>query len=332
MSGPGILGIDIGGTKIAAALVRPDGSIAAAQHVPTPAAEGARAVLEATLAAGRSVLDTAAAQGVEVLAAGVGAAGHVDHGRGVIMYAAGTLPGWAGTELRGALQAAFGLPVAVDNDVNAMALGEARFGAGRSFSHALYLTVGTGIGGAVVHGGELWRGHSWTAGEIGHLVIDWNGERRCSCGASGHLEAYAAGPAIAARYAALAGLDLPLDLYAVAQRAEAGDAIARQAISEGAQILGLALGGLLNVLDPQALVIGGGVTQLGGRWWQPLEAALRANPMPGPARIVLRHAQLGMEAVLIGAAWLALREHASYLLDQGATDAHRPDTARRAAG
>lgn len=127
------------------------------------------------------------------------------------------------------------------------------------------------------------RGATWTAGEIGHLVAAWDGDARCSCDRRGHLEAYTCGPALAALYCAWTGCATPLDLRAVAARAQAGDDAAQRAIALGADILGNVLGGLLNVLDPQALVIGGGVAELGDLWWGPLTAALRANPMPGSA-------------------------------------------------
>ncbi len=124
----------------------------------------------------------------------------------------------------------------------------------------------------------------WTAGEICHMVVDYAGTRRCSCGASGHLEAYTSGPAMAQRYRELSGTRLAPDLKAVAVLAHHGDTHAVRAIAEGAQILGASLAGLLNVFDPEVLVIGGGVPEMGELWWQHFEAALRANPMPGPAR------------------------------------------------
>lgn len=307
------LGIDIGGSKIAAALVAPDGTTGEIQRVTTPASAGPDAILQAALAAGRKVLEEAHQR--QVIAIGIGSAGQVDHARGVITYAAGNLPGWAGTDLAGAFHTAFDLPVSVDNDVNTMALGEQRFGAGRDIEHALYLTVGTGVGGAVIQNGRLWRGTTWTAGEIGHLLVAWDGTWRCSCGHTGHLEAYCAGPAMAARYAERANIVEPLDLRDIADRAAAGDDLARATIAEGATILGLALGGLLSVLDPAAVIVGGGVAELGEVWWQPLETAVRAAPMPGPARVALRRAELGIHAVLVGAGWLALAQHAPSLFE-----------------
>lgn len=298
------LAIDIGGTKTAAAIVRSDGTIRHRQRIATPAAQGAAAILQATIDLGRSVLAAATDAGIDVAGAGVGSAGQVDADRGTIVFAADTLPGWTGMPLGPALAAAWNVPVTVDNDVNVMALGEARLGAGRAYDHGLFVSVGTGVGGGLILDRRLWGGATWTAGELGHMVVDWDSDRRCSCGQSGHLEAYAAGPAIVRRYCALAGSDQPIDLQAVADRAGSGDDRARAAIEEGAHVLGTAIGGLLNVLDLPVVVIGGGVAELGEVWWTPLTAALRANPSPGPARVTIARAQLGGAAPLVGAAFL----------------------------
>lgn len=299
------LGIDIGGTKIAAALVRSDGQIAARERVPTPVGHGADAILHAAIKLGKDLF-AAVAPSDQLVAVGVGAAGHIDHQRGRVVYAADTLPGWSGAAVGHAFETAFGMPAVVDNDVNAMALGEHHLGAGRSFASALYITVGTGVGGALVFDNTLWRGTNWSAGELGHMVLDYDGTRRCSCGTHGHLEAYTAGPAIAAHYHKLAGADPSIDLRAVAALAHHGDVHAQQAIGEGAQMLGTALAGLLSVLDVEAVIIGGGVAEISEPWWQPLERALRASVLPGPQRVALRRAELKNDAVVIGAAWLAL--------------------------
>lgn len=299
------LAIDIGGTKIAAALVNRSGAVIHRTRHATRADLGAPAILETTRVAGKEMLDTAARYGLTVKAIGIGTGGQVDVHRGRIAYASDTLPGWSGLALAYEVENALGLPVIVDNDVNALALGEHHFGAGRGFQSALYIAVGTGLGGALVFQGQIWRGTSWSAGEICHLVVDYDGTRRCSCGATGHLEAYTSGPAMTLRYRELSGMRNPIDLRAIAQLARQGDGHALRAIAEGAQILGLALGGVLNVFDPDVLVIGGGVPEIGTLWWQHFEESLRANPMPGPAKIALRPAELGTDAVLGGAAWLA---------------------------
>jgi glucokinase len=299
------LAIDIGGTKIAAALVNREGVIVHRHVRATHAELGAPAILQTVFEAGREILDRAHREDVPVIGVGIGTGGQVNTDLGSISYASDTLPGWSGLPLADEVRKVLGLNVWVDNDVNAMALGELYFGAGRGYQEALFVAVGTGLGGAIVRQGQIWRGTSWTAGEICHMIVAIDGSRRCSCGAMGHLETYTSGPSIAARYSELAGISEAIDLPAVAARARDNDSLALQAIAEGATTLGIALGGLLNVLDPQLLVIGGGVPEIGELWWRPFESGLRANPMPGPARIALRRAELGPDAALSGAAWLA---------------------------
>lgn len=235
---------------------------------------------------------------------GIGTAGQVDVQSGTVVYAVETMPGWTGTPLGAAVRAALGLPVVVDNDVNAMAVGEMVFGAGRGFRSALYAAVGTGVGGALLMNGELWRGVNGSAGELGHILVDWDGDRICNCGSKGHLEAYAAGPAIANTYYRQQRLPESGDLRPVVQAAEAGDPLAQHAIAEGAAIMGAAMAGLAAVVNPEVLILGGGVALLGDLWWGPFEAALRANQMPAAQKMILKQAELGNQAAIIGAAEL----------------------------
>jgi glucokinase len=299
------VGIDIGGTKIAAALVNRDGRCALYRETPTPASEGPRSVIHAVTSLVQTILDMAAQKRYEVVGIGVGAAGQINVDTGIVTYAVETLPGWAGTRIATLIENTFGLPVVVDNDVNAMAMAELQFGEGRGLQSTLYAAVGTGIGGALILNGQLWRGSNWSAGELGHVVAVWDGDRMCNCGQAGHLEAYASGPAIAQRYCHLRGLPESPDLRPVVAAAEGGDDLAKSVIVEGARILGTVLGGLVNVFNPQALILGGGVAQLGTLWWIPFEEAVRANPLPAAKKVQIRQAQLGNQAVLIGAAWLA---------------------------
>ena len=299
------LAIDIGGTKIAAALVNRQGAVIHRHILATRADLGAPAILQTTREAGREMLDTAQRYGLHVSAIGIGTGGQVDVDRGSIAYASDTLPGWSGLPLANEVETTLKLPTFVDNDVNAVALGEHHYGAGRGFDAVLYVAIGTGVGGALVMGGRIWRGATWSAGEICHLVIAYDGTRRCSCGATGHLEAYTSGPAMTQRYRELSGMREQTDLKAIAAYARQGDSHALRAIAEGAQILGMALGGVLNIFDAEALVIVGGVPEMGDLWWTHFETALRANPMPGPANVQLRPAELGTDAALAGAAWLA---------------------------
>ncbi|MGW3863622.1 ROK family protein [Streptomyces sp. NPDC005047] len=298
------LGIDVGGTKIAAAVVDGTGAPHHPVRLPTPAADGPGAVLDTMAEAARTVLDRA---GRELPAAvGVSTGGVVDSRTGTIVSATALLPGWAGTDVAGELSGRLGgVPVAVDNDGNALALGERLFGAARGLDDVLFLAVGTGIAGALLHGGRLTRGSHHTRGEVGHLAVSGD-DRRCSCGRPGHLEAVAAGPAIEDAYRRAAGADARVSLHVVARRAADGDPTARRVLREGAEVLGRTVGGLANVWDPQAVVIGGGVVSCGEPYWRPLAAAFRAELLPGLAEVPLRQAALGPLAAVTGAAALPL--------------------------
>jgi glucokinase len=297
---PWRIGVDVGGTKIATGLVAPDGRIRGALTVPTPATQGPDAILDAI---GGCVLRLRETLGRDehVTGVGIGTGGVVDHTAGVIVSATGLLHGWAGTPVAQRLSTRLGLPVAVDNDGNAFALGEHLFGAGRGLSDVVYVAVGTGIGGAIVLGGRLRRSPHHTAGELGHLSCDVASSRPCSCGSPGHLEAVASGPAIVAAY----GDPAVTDLRVVTDRAAAGDTGAAAAIARGAAALGRALAGLAGAIDPEAVVLGGGVAQLGEFLWTPLAAAFRGTALPGLRDLPLLPAELGPHSAVVGAAQIS---------------------------
>lgn len=297
------LGIDVGGTKIAAAVVDDTGLPHHPVRLPTPAASGPQAVLDAMSDAARAALR---AGGCPLPGAiGVSTGGVVDHRTGTIVSATSLLPGWTGTavarELSGRLE---GTPVSVDNDGNVLAVGERHFGVARGLDDVLFVAVGTGVAGALIRGGRLIRGAHHTAGELGHLPVPAAGGRPCSCGRTGHLEAAAAGPALEARYRESTGPSAPVGLPAVTTRATAGDAQALEVLREGGAILGSTLGGLANLLDPQAVVIGGGVAACGEHYWRPLTEAFRAELLPGNAAVSLLPADAGPLAAVAGAALL----------------------------
>jgi glucokinase len=293
-----VIGIDIGGTKIAGAVVAADGSLQHKTQVPTP--QHSEGVLQAIIDMCRQLQTHAEISGI-----GIGTAGLVDFDAGKINYAS-NINGWAGTEAAREVSAAVGLPVRVDNDVNAMALGEASFGAGRGYSSGLYVTVGTGIGGAIILDGKLWRGALWTAGEVGHMLADPYSTRMCSCGQAGHLEAIAAGPAMARRYCELTDTPLHHDLRQVVDKAKAGDTIAETVIAESAKVMGRVLAGVLTILDTEILVIGGGVAEVGDLWWQPFVEGVRSDVMMVPQQVIIKAAELGTNANIVGAAALVL--------------------------
>jgi glucokinase len=299
-----VAGVDIGGTKISAGLVARDGALGRTVTVPTPAAEGPAAVLAAAAGAVRR-LDG------PVAAVGVGSAGVVDPAAGVVVSATDALPDWAGTDLRGGLRDLLGVPVAVENDVHAHALGEAWTGAAAGEPSVLLVAVGTGVGGSLLAGGAVCRGARNVAGHVGHLAAPAAAGRPCTCGGTGHVEVVAAGPALLAAYRGYGGDPSVTGLRAVAELARAGDASAVRALAEGATALGEVLGGLANVLDPDAVLIGGGVSGCGEVWWRPLRAAFAGALLPPLRGLRLTAARLGPSAAVIGAArlgWALLGE------------------------
>lgn len=233
-----------------------------------------------------------------VLGIGIGSAGIIDTKEGRVIFANENLPGWTGARLAD-LQIAAGLPITVENDVRALAYGEAMIGAGADYDSLLCVTVGTGIGGALIMNGEVWHGADYSAGEIGYLVVDWAGEKPVI------LDQYASGPAIERAYQAASGLEQRLPLEEIARRAGDGDATATEAIRLKARQLGVILAGCATSLNPAALVVGGGVPEIGALWWGALEAAFRANLPPPVAATPLLPATLGANSVMLGAAMLA---------------------------
>jgi len=295
------LGVDIGGTKTRVGLVSAAHRVLDVREAPTPAQDGARAVLQVVAKLGRELCR----ESTDVAAWGVGTAGVVDPASGTIVAATDALGGWAGTPVARELAALGSLPVYVDNDVNAFALGEAAAGAVAGQAHVLAVAVGTGIGGAFLLHGRVWRGAHHNAGEIGHIPLPGFGHRPCPCGASGHLESVAAGPAMAARYHELSGEGVTF--ADVARRADGDDRLAAEVVDEGGRVLGQLLAGLANAIDPESVVVGGGVAQPAGRYWSAAERHYREHLLPAAREVPLLPALLGKDAVLVGAAELARR-------------------------
>ncbi|MFN8440408.1 MAG: ROK family protein [Caldilineaceae bacterium] len=300
-----VIGVDIGGTKIAAGIVTPLGEALHVQTTRTPSSQGAEAILHAVAEVAKPILDYAKSTALKISAMGVSAGGQIDVTTGRVHYATNVITGWSGADIAGVLEERVSLPVTVDNDGNVWALGEHRFGAAKPYRDVLCVAVGTGVGGGLILNNKVHHGNSYSAGDMSHLLVETKNGRICTCGQLGHLEAYAAGPAMARYYSEMAGLATPCELPVVAEKAAAGDTLARSAIEEGARVLGRTLIGVLNLIDPQALVIGGGVIQLGDVWWEPLVEEVRRNPIPSVAQIPVHRASLGQFSAVIGAGALA---------------------------
>ena len=289
---PATLGLDLGGTKIAAGVLAGRRLLNFLER-PTPKS-GAEAVIQALAELAREAM-----AGREVAAVGVGTPGPVDFARGVVRFAP-NIPGMENVPLKAELERLLGLPVAVENDANAAALAEHRLGAAKGARHSLYLTVSTGIGGGAVANGRLLRGAFGQGGEVGHLVVDPMGPY-CGCGNRGCLEAVASGRALRRDAEYVFGRPV-----AVPELVASKDPRAQALVAASAEWVGAALASLQRVLDPEAIVLGGGVALGGGRrYLAAVRRAYRARMQNfREARIAL--ARLGRRAGVLGAALVAL--------------------------
>jgi len=279
-----VVGIDIGGTNIVAGTVAEDGSeVLGLVSEPTLAEQGAEGVLSRIMKLTRASM--AAARGKEIAGLGIGSPGPLDTTTGVVLLTPNL--GWVNFPLRDRVAGALGMPATLDNDANCAIFGEWWRGAARGASHVVGLTIGTGIGGGIVLAGRVYRGKSDIAGEIGHMTIDLNG-RRCKCGNYGCLEAYASGPAIAARAieGIEAGADSSLPRYVngdlaritaqiVYEAAHDGDEYALEVVHDTAKFLGAGVANVVNIFNPEVVVICGGVTLAGDKLFLPLRSEVK---------------------------------------------------------
>lgn len=309
-SSPLVAALDIGGTKTSAALVDAGNRIVARAVGPTQVTTGADATLDSAARLVRDLMDSYDASDAAVCAVGVGAAGVVDPGSGRILSATDAISGWAGTDVAAGLRRRLGLPVAVDNDVHAHLIGEVTAGAAVGKACVLLVAVGTGIGGSIAVDGKIHRGHGQVAGHVGHVPSPTGAGMPCSCGGTGHVEAVASGPALVRAYDRRSG-HVVVDLTEVAARAATGtDPVASELIRAGGTEVGHLVGGLINVLDPDLVIVTGGVTACGPSWWAALLAAADADVLPpiraeGPIERLVVPSLLGADAPLLGAAQLA---------------------------
>jgi glucokinase len=309
---PQAVGIDIGGTKIAAGVVTADSTVLDRTRVPTPPDDEA-----ATLAALDEVVDQLLARNPGVEAIGLGAAGLVEWPGGNARWAPHNT--YRRLELRRLLHERTGLPTVVDNDANAAAWAEAHFGAGAGSDDLVLVTVGTGIGGGLVLGGRLYHGVHGFAGELGHLIVDPGGDL-CACGNSGCLEAMASGSTLgrlgreaaaadpAGRLATLAGRTGLVTGEVVFAAAAEGDKAALALFERIGHWLGVGIASLVTIFDPDLVVVGGGVAATGELLLAPARASFERYVHARPHRDLppVVPARLGADAGLVGAATLAL--------------------------
>jgi glucokinase len=310
MAGRTAIGLDVGGTKVAGLLLDEDGEILGRETAETPADDP-----EATMKTIFHVAEELGSRGQPV-GIGVGAAGMVDFASGTMRWAPNLA--WKELPIRDRVSQQTGRPCIVDNDANAAAWGEYRFGASRGYRDVLMVTVGTGIGGGIVADGALYRGAHGFAAEIGHVIVEPGGPE-CGCGNRGCWEQVASGQALD-RLGRLAVETRPDSAIAtisgeeevtgrhVAEAAAQGDPIATNILAQVGRRLGEGIAGLVNILDPEAVVVGGGVAEVGDVLLGPARVAFLASVEAPDHRpeVPLLPAALGNDAGAVGAAALAL--------------------------
>ena len=312
-----LVGVDIGGTNIVVGTVAEDGSaVHGVRSAPTLPEEGSEAVLgRIARLVQASIAETEKTAGIareRVVGVGIGSPGPLDRDRGVVLLTPNL--GWRELPLRDLVSEAVGLPASLDNDANCAIYGEWWVGAARGSQYVVGLTIGTGIGGGIVIGGKIYYGTSGVAGEIGHTTIDSTG-RRCKCGNYGCLEAYASGPAIAAR--AIEGIEtgaetrLPgmvsgelskITAQTVYEAAKANDEYALEIVRDTAKFLGAGVANLVNIFNPDTVVIVGGVTTAGDQLFVPLRGEVKRRAFkPAVDRCSIVPGELPGTAGVVGA-------------------------------
>ena len=310
---PWVVGIDLGATKIRLGLVSPQDTVAAVRQIPTEAHLGPGSVVE-RMAAAVDELAAYLPDGQQLTGLGLCSPGPVDHNTGMLLDPP-NLQGLHHTPLRDLLAARLGLPIVIEHDAKAAALGDFHFGAGKGAQDMVFVVVGTGVGAALIIDGRLFRGAHNSAGEIGHTTLDREGEL-CSCGSRGCVETNLSGPWLARRYQRLsAAAGMPDDAVSggmVTQRAAEGDPLAVQVLENAGQALGAAVATMAMMIDVDLYVIGGSVAKAGDLLLRPArEAVPRYSFASVGSRVRIVPTALYDDGPILGCAWLARHATAS---------------------
>lgn len=305
------IGIDLGGTSIKYALVDKAGNSFFEGKLPSFASVSAAEVIGQLVKAATILKEEAARQNWEICGVGVGTPGIVDETNSIVLGGAENIVGWENIDLATILEEKLNLPIVIGNDANLMGLGETKFGAGRGCTHVVFLTVGTGIGGAVIIDGRLFNGYANRGTELGHVPLIATGER-CACGAVGCLEHYASTAALVRRFAALAqerGLtfDEEINGELIVRLYHEAFPLAIDCLNEHFYYLGRGIAGFINIFSPERIVIGGGVAESGAFYLEKIREVVKENVIMDCAlNTEIVAAELGNRAGLIGAASLFL--------------------------
>lgn len=315
-----ILGVDLGGTKILTAVANSQGKMLSRDHSITPAQKGHKAVIQSILESVHRALGRADVAISDLIVVGVGAPGLLNPETG-ILFTSPNLPGWRDVPLRDIIQEKLGKKTFLINDANAAALGEFYFGAARGARNFIYITISTGIGGGIVIDGKIYSGAIGAAGEVGHMTVDDDGPI-CNCGNRGCWETLASGTALAreARHRIEEGVRTSILEYAdgdvekvnpqvINSAARQGDSLAKELIGRTGYYVGVGLANLVNIFNPELIVIGGGLSNIGDMLFEPAfkVAGERAYKEAFQA-VRFASAELGRNSGVLGAAAFALQE------------------------
>ncbi len=310
-----IVGIDLGGTKIGTGVVDAHGALLASDYQPTAASQGPDAVIARMVAGVGRALEAAGVATGDVAGIGIGAPGPLDIPRGLLTEPP-NLPGWHDVPLRQIIEERIGLPTCLENDANAAGIGEYLYGAGRGTRNMVYVTVSTGIGGGLILDGQIYHGASGGAREIGHMTILARGPH-CGCGNRGCLEALASGTAIAREGQEQVNRGVPTRIAEIARgpvtakdvvdAMRQGDPYAADIVRQAMAYLGIGMANLVNLFNPERIVIGGGLTALGQDLLAPVDRAIRLRAFPSAAaQVTVCLAELGARVGIVGAAGAAV--------------------------
>ena len=314
-------GIDIGGTNIKFGLFNNNGEILYKNQKPTMVEKGPQPLMHLIANIGEQLLYYAAEEELDVRYIGVGSPGAVNPHTGQVIGPCPNIEGWTGMEIGKNLNERLNLPIHVDNDVNAMTLAECRFGAARNSQKVVCVTVGTGIGGGVMIDGKIIHGHNFTAGELGHMTINFDGPP-CACGNNGCIEAYCSSKKITSTVKSrlennmsdifkevLEGSHENLTIKKIFAALHKGDEIAIEVIRNTATYLGIGLAGIVNLLNPETVVIGGGITDGGGTFIEDVQAEIKKRAFSSATdHLSVVKAELGNDAGFIGAGLLGIEK------------------------
>lgn len=306
-----IIGLDLGGTNLKCALGTESGEIVTKLSKPSLADQKQEIIFENMFSAVEELQQEARKKNEKVVAIGVGSPGSIEFDKGQLIGSTPNIEHWTNAPIKAKFEHRFNLPTWADNDANLMALAEARKGAGKNYSNLLCATLGTGIGGGIIINNELHRGVHSAAAEIGHIIIEYDGNP-CNCGNRGCLEAYAAAPAMVERYrkklkrSGVMYNIIELTTEFIFQKAALNEDLAQETIMETCDYLGVGLASIMNTIDPEIIILGGGVAEAGMEFIKRIETVVKQYAIKAIARdLKVVKAELTVDAGIVGAILLA---------------------------